>query len=194
MSAPARMAALVAVLLGGVGIAAHAHTFVWQVTDEDNTVYLAGSIHLLPPDAYPLPEPFHDAFADAEIVAFETDIQRLRSSEVQTRLFHAARYDHGGLAAHLSDQVLTELIDVLDDIGLSFSAMRKFRPWFVASAIELHAFRSAGFKKTLGVDVHFYDKAQKRVRKPSRLNRSGSICNSSRKCPERCNKAICAPR
>lgn len=141
-------------------VAAADDSFVWQITDADNTVYLAGSIHLLPPDAYPLPQPFQDAFADSEIVAFETNIQRLRSSEVRTRLYRAARYDQGGLAAHLDDRTYSKLSHVLEDLGLSMSAMRVFRPWFVAGAIELSAFRAAGFEEELGVDVHFYDQAR----------------------------------
>lgn len=139
--------------------AAHADSFVWRISDGDNNVYLAGSVHLLPSDAYPLPEPFGQAFSDAEVVAFETDIDRLESSKVQTRLYHAARYDQGGLGQHLSDRLFADVDDVLDGMGLSISKVRAFRPWFVASMIELSAFKAAGFEKDFGVDVHFYDKA-----------------------------------
>lgn len=151
----------VALLLLNAGTVNAQEGFVWRVSNGDNSVYLAGSIHLLPTDAYPLPSAFRDAFADAEIVAFETDIGKLRESAIQTRLYRAARYDKGGLGEHLSDRLYADVNDVLDDMGLSISAVRRFRPWFVASMIELSAFRSAGFKQDLGVDTHFYDKAEK---------------------------------
>lgn len=38
------------------------------------TVYLLGSIHLLSADAYPLPRPVQDAYADAERLVFETSM------------------------------------------------------------------------------------------------------------------------
>lgn len=165
MSRSVWFVALVVLLLGCQSAVAHANSFVWQVTDDNNTVYLAGSIHLLPPDAYPLPQPFSKAFEDAEIVAFETNIKRLRSSEVQTRLFQAARYDHGGLASRLDDELYARVSEVLGDMGLSVTMVRAFKPWFVASMIELSAFQTAGFKQKLGVDAHFYDKARKQGKK-----------------------------
>lgn len=147
------------VLMVGQVAVAHADAFVWQITDGDTDVYLAGSIHLLPPSAYPLPQPFQAAFADAETVVFETDIGQLRQTQARTRLYRAARYDHGGIAADLDDRLYTRLSDALEAMGRSLSAMRAFKPWFVASTIELGAFRAAGFQQKLGVDVHFYEKA-----------------------------------
>lgn len=165
MNRIARIAVLTGLLVFGPSMAARANSFVWQISDENNTVYLAGSIHLLPPEAYPLPQPFYKAFRDAQIVVFETNIAKLRSSKVQTRLYRAARYDHGGLASRLSDQLYARLSEVLHDLGLSMTMVRRFKPWFVASMIELSAFKAAGFKQKFGVDVYFYDKARKKGKK-----------------------------
>lgn len=151
---------LAACALLGTG-AAQAEGFVWRVADGDNSVYLAGSVHLLPPEAYPLPDAFQEAYEAAEIVAFETEIGKLQGSEAQTVLFRAARYDDGSaLESHLDDELYGQVNEVLGDMGVSISAVRGFRPWFVAGMIEVRSFMAAGYRQDLGVDTHFYDKAE----------------------------------
>lgn len=154
-----RLLGLVALLALASG-AASARGMVWQVGDADNTVYLAGSVHLLPPSAYPLPEAFQRAYENAAIVAFETDIGELQSSAAQTRLFQAARYPDGtGLDDHLDDALYARVANLLGEMGQSISAMRSFRPWFIAGMIEVQAFMAEDFRQDLGLDTHFHERA-----------------------------------
>ena len=44
---------------------------LWKVSDEDNSIYLLGSFHLLLPGDYPLSRDVDLAFADAEKLLFE---------------------------------------------------------------------------------------------------------------------------
>lgn len=135
--------------------------FVWCVQDADNSVCLAGSIHLLPPSAYPLPAVYGQVYEQAEILAFETDIGKLQSSEVQTRLYHARRYPAGaGLQDHLSAALFAKLAGVADEMGLSLSTLLRFRPWAVAGMIEMQGFAAQDFRQSLGVDAHFYQRAR----------------------------------
>jgi len=48
------------VLVAGVyiGSTASADTSVWEVTSAGNTIYLGGTVHLLRPSDYPLPEEY----------------------------------------------------------------------------------------------------------------------------------------
>ena len=45
---------------------------LWKVSDEDNSLYLLGSFHLLLPDDYPLSRDVDLAFADAEKLVFDS--------------------------------------------------------------------------------------------------------------------------
>lgn len=145
---------------------AQAQEFVWRVTDADNSVYLAGSIHLLPDNAYPLPAAFRRAFEAADIAAFETDLGELQQLQPQTSLYEAVPYSDGStLADHIDARLYTEVNRRLEAAGLSATKFDRYHPWYIAGAIEQQAFEKAGFKPELGVDKHFYDQAKKAGKK-----------------------------
>ena len=47
---------------------------VWKVTKGDNTIYVAGTMHLLSPDDYPLPASYEEAYKASDTLVFETDV------------------------------------------------------------------------------------------------------------------------
>lgn len=161
MSRAALAAAVLAMALlcGGGALAEGGKSFVWRIDDADSSVYLVGSIHLLPPRAYPLPAPFQTAFEDAEIVAFETDIAALREAETQAALLQAAQYDQGTLASHLGERLYAQTRLALARAGVPMAQVARFKPWFVAGLIELRLFIADGFRRELGLDGHFYERA-----------------------------------
>src|SRR5258706_2057683 len=63
--------------------AAPAQSFVWKATGNGTVVYLAGSIHMLTPDAYPLHPAFERAFTESEVLLEEVDIAEMTGPEVQ---------------------------------------------------------------------------------------------------------------
>src|SRR5262245_22470311 len=58
-------------------------SFVWKATGKGTTVYLAGSIHMLPKDAYPLSPSFERAFTDSDLLVEEVDLAEMLGPEVQ---------------------------------------------------------------------------------------------------------------
>jgi len=83
---------MVALLWLGTGL--FAQTSVWKVTYKDRTLYLGGTVHVMRPSDYPLPEAYGRAFAAADTLVFETDMGTLRSplgaAELRQRLMFAA--------------------------------------------------------------------------------------------------------
>src|SRR5919106_2628752 len=52
--------------------------FLWKVeAPNGNTAYLVGSIHVLTPDAYPLPAPIDKAFAESKTLVEEVDLDEM---------------------------------------------------------------------------------------------------------------------
>ncbi len=139
-----------------------ADQFVWRVPGANgNSVTLVGSVHLLPPQAYPLPPAYQKAYAGSEILMFETDMAALQSPTTQFRLLEQASYPPGeSLSGNLAPPLLARLQNSLSSIGLPLAMLDRFRPWFVATLIELTAFAQAGFRPDLGIDVHFFERAQ----------------------------------
>ena len=65
---------------------------VWAMHGTHNTVYLAGSIHMLPPNDAQLPAAFDHAYADSSKVVMELDLGKLDPLEAMSWMI-----DHGTL-------------------------------------------------------------------------------------------------
>ena len=63
---------------------------LWKVSDDDNTIYLLGSFHLLKPDDYPLSKDVDEAFADAESIVFELPPEEMSSPTLAMQMGQAA--------------------------------------------------------------------------------------------------------
>src|SRR3982750_3195487 len=63
--------------------AAPAKSFVWKASGKGTVVYLAGSIHMLSPDFYPLSPAFEDAFKDSDLLVEEVDLAEMLGTEAQ---------------------------------------------------------------------------------------------------------------
>ena len=51
-----------------------AQTSVWKVSKGANTLYIAGTFHVLRQSDYPLPSSYDKAYEKATVLAFETDL------------------------------------------------------------------------------------------------------------------------
>lgn len=142
--------------------AALAEQFVWKVPGNNgNSVYLVGSVHLLPPRAYPLPPAFEQAYKNSEILMFETDISALENPATQFKLLRQASYPTGEtLSQSLPPPLLASLRAATAATSLPMAMLDRFKPWFAATLIELTAFTKAGFRPDLGVDMYFQNRAQ----------------------------------
>jgi uncharacterized protein YbaP (TraB family) len=118
-----------ALLLSLTSVSTLADTSLWKVSRDNQVLYLGGTIHVLRASDYPLPEAYQQAFDSADIVAFETDLRQINSSEFQQLLMTKARYPAGeNLADHLSVEALQALQQYCDDSGISIEALLPFKP------------------------------------------------------------------
>ena len=127
------------------------------------TVYLLGSIHLLP-ESSRLPAVVDSAFAKAGVVAFETSLDsvQLRASELLAR----AQYQNGAtLRSSLSPVGAAKADSVLKTYGLSLDQFNRFKPWFVSFVMTELVLGKANFKGESGVDMQLNARA-KRANKP----------------------------
>src|SRR5688572_28997793 len=68
----------VALLSSGADAQAPSKHFLWTVeAPGGNTAYLVGSIHVLKPDAYPLPAAIDKAFAESKTLVEEVDLDEM---------------------------------------------------------------------------------------------------------------------
>jgi uncharacterized protein YbaP (TraB family) len=138
-------------LLGGV--AAHAEAPVWAIKGAKNTVYLAGSVHLLRASESRLPAAFDKAYADSAALVMEIDMDDLNPTEAQGLMLEKGIYT--------GDETLSEVIgqarfDKLDkqagEMGIPSEALERFQPWMAAMTLAELQLAKLGFDPNSGVE------------------------------------------
>jgi len=135
---------------------------LWELTmPSGEPLYIVGSIHLLKPDAYPLPDPIEEAFAASPEVIFETDIDALNNPATQMKLLQMGMYQDGsGLEDHVSEETWTQLTDYLNEQGMPPQLVAKFKPWMAALTLSVLGMQKAGYDPMHGLEFYFNKKAK----------------------------------
>lgn len=139
---------------------------LWQITGAHNSVYLMGSIHVLPASAYPLRPALQIAFNKAQRVVFEVDLNTVSQQAVLREFEEVGVYPPGdSLEHHVSRQTIKLVKQVLANLGISYQKAKRFKPALLGELITSRYTELAGFREDLGVDRYFYYQA-KNTRKP----------------------------
>jgi len=139
---------------------------LWQVKGSHNSVYLLGSIHVLPASAYPLNPALQQAFNNSQRVVFEVDLNTVSEEAVLREFEEVGLYPPGdNLEHHVSPETIKLVKEVLAQLGISYKRARRFKPALLGELITSRYTELAGFREDLGVDRYFYSQA-KNSRKP----------------------------
>jgi uncharacterized protein len=134
--------------------------FMWKATHGKSTVYLVGSIHLVPRDFYPLPKDMEKALEDSQTLVLE--IKNPDDPSGQKKAVELGMYfDGDNIENHLSDETKTALSKYTANCDkMTAMALYKMRPWCASTTIELLELQKRGFDKDFGLDKHFLKEAQ----------------------------------
>jgi uncharacterized protein YbaP (TraB family) len=145
-------------LLGSLSV--HAESPVWAIKGAHNTVYLAGSVHLLRPKEAALPAAFEKAYADADALVMEIDLDDLNESEAQGwMLEHGMFADEGTLESTLGDKLYARAVAEGDKLGLPVPALQMMEPWLLAMTFAEMEYLKLGFDPEQGVEKQLLRKA-----------------------------------
>lgn len=166
---PRRVASLALVGLALVAQQALAHPLsLWEIKTNSATLYLLGSIHVVKPDMYPLPEPMEEAFEQASTVVFEVDLTRVSPAHIAAVMARRGRYPASvTLASTLPPRTLEALRHWLDKLGVPYDSVSHTRPWLLSLQLEMRELRRLGYRSSLGIDEYFLHRARrsgKRIR------------------------------
>jgi len=155
----------VCVIAGTLCATVEAKTSVWKVENDDNVLYLAGTIHVLSESDYPLPCEFDDAYLRSEELVFETDISSLSNPEFALKAARLGTYPAGtSLNEKLNPETLGQLTDYLDSVGLPASGLMQLKPGMLMSVIVLTELQRIGIGQSAGVDLFYHSKAVEPVK------------------------------
>jgi uncharacterized protein len=134
---------------------------LWELHGKHNTVYLLGSIHVLRPGDYPLPQVILDAYGSANSLLMEIDLAKLDTAQIQTELLAGATLPQGQSLRRILGAKAYACADALARaLGVELSALDGYAPWFVAEAISEHQLAALGFEAESGVEMYFVERAR----------------------------------
>ena len=134
---------------------------LWKVQSRQNTIFLAGSIHVLQQHHYPLHHVFDDAFNKSSRVMFEVDFEGLSSPLAQMNMLRKGLYLNGeSLPNVLSPESYATAKENLASLGQDIKDFHRMKPWMTATAVMALELQKLGFDSSYGVDRHFFEKAQ----------------------------------
>lgn len=158
-----RLILLVALLLLGSAPQAHADGkhFLWRVSKGGESLYLAGSVHVLRPSDYPLPAVMEQAFSGSAGLVEELDLNQVDQEDTQAQVMQLGSYPPGqGLQSALSPALYERLTKIASQDGLDMATLDRFKPWLVSiTLLEAQLMRS-GYDAGDGADQHFAAEAQ----------------------------------
>ncbi|MGE4553799.1 MAG: TraB/GumN family protein [Desulfovibrionaceae bacterium] len=135
--------------------------FLWKVTrpGRPGAVWLLGSVHFASPSSYPLCPVVERAFARADELMVELDIDR-RQNEAARLLTAHGYYPEG--QPGLSRVLTPRHRELLARLGVRAEALERFRPWYVALLLQAQRLDRLGYKADWGVDAALLARAHAR--------------------------------
>ena len=140
------------------------HSSVWKVSKGEDTVYVGGTIHILPITEFPLPSQFMTAYEQSDTVILEAKLPDPTDAAAQQKMMAAAAYEGKSLKDTISPETYAALEEYFAPFGAPVEKLAKLKPGFliaVMSMMEAQRVRMAGE----GVDSYFSQIA-KRDSKP----------------------------
>lgn len=139
---------------------------LWKIRNENNHVYLLGSIHLLSKASYPLNPAIDAAFEDAQVLVFEINLDSLAVPRIQQLMLSKAMLTDGKtLPKVLKPKTYEFVTKHVKAAGLPMAQFQTMKPWFLGVTLMTLKLQQMGFNPELGVDKHFFNLA-KQQQKP----------------------------
>lgn len=145
----------------GAARAFAADGLVWAIPGASNTVYVAGSVHLLKRADAKLPAALDRAYADAETLVMELDLDDLDPAEAGRWLLERGTYADGktlrdalGAARH------ERLAAAAKELGLPIEVFQRLEPWAAALTLVELAYARLEYDPASGVERQLESRAR----------------------------------
>ena len=146
-------------LLGSV--AAHAGSPVWAIHGDHNTVYLAGSVHLLKAEDASLPPGFDRAYKGSKAIVMELAIDKIdQMATAQWMMENGMLKDGVTLRATIGDERYARVSKEAERLGIPMEAADMLQPWVLGLQLVEMQYMQLGFDPQKGVEQQLEHLAQ----------------------------------
>jgi len=140
--------------------------FLWRVNKGDATIYLAGSVHVLRPSDYPLPDALESAFKSCDGLVEEIDLTHFDPDAAQLEMMRLGAYPSGhSLKTDLPPDIYQRISELARQQKVDMAMLEPMKPWLASIVLLDNQLVAKGYDPTSGVDIHFADEAEA-VHKP----------------------------
>jgi uncharacterized protein YbaP (TraB family) len=134
---------------------------VWSVKGKRNTVYLAGSVHALPPSHAGLSPQLELAYKASEAIVMEVDLDDLDPLEaVQFVAENGTLPASQSLQDVVGETQYSRIIARAESIDVPELVLARLEPWAAAMVLTQFALMKSGFDPELGIDMQITARAR----------------------------------
>lgn len=146
-------------LATSIWLPALAGTPVWKVEKNGRHIFLGGTVHLITPADYPLPEAFDIAYQQSDKIILEASLAAMETPEFQLKLLQTLSYPKNqNLKLELSEEAYQALEDYCTSHDIPIEGLLPFKPSLVSMILSITELQRLGFSGE-GVDAFFSKKA-----------------------------------
>ncbi|MCL6251987.1 TraB/GumN family protein [Altererythrobacter sp. KTW20L] len=125
---------------------------LWQLADEDTTIYLFGTVHVLPDGIEWYDQRIARAFEASDVLVTEVDVGD--QAAMASYIAGAAALESGQtLRGLMADDSRVKYEAALTVLGLPVNALDSYEPWFAALNLSVLPLLQAGYNPTTGVEM-----------------------------------------
>lgn len=161
MAAEFRKALAIGAAMLAFAGAARADPALWKVTGGHSTVYLFGSVHLLPEGGFSVRGDLEDALDDADRVCLEIDPGATDEAATTTITLARAIDPDGRDLFELLGSDADRVRAKAEDAGVQLEPLAMFEPWFAGLMVSVMALQSHGYDAQHGVEQVIEAEAKK---------------------------------
>ncbi|MBN2795560.1 MAG: TraB/GumN family protein [Clostridia bacterium] len=131
--------------------------YFWEISDDDNTVYLYGSIHMAKEDLYPLSDDVMSAYDSSDYLVVEADV----SNVDPVKYAAAVVYETGTIYDHLSPRGIEKYETICDEMHINPELYQNLKVWVAGSTLMQFQLMRSDYSAGYGIDMYFLNDANK---------------------------------
>jgi uncharacterized protein YbaP (TraB family) len=134
---------------------------IWMLKDDDTTIYLFGTVHILPKNTNWQHDTFKRAFGTSPTLYLEADTGKQAVREMSKILPKLAFYGNGQtLRSVLSPQDEAIVTKLANTLRLPLITLDRMKPWFASLSLSQMHFVKQGYRTDSGVEQYLMRKAK----------------------------------
>lgn len=132
---------------------------MWILSDEDSTIHLFGTVHLLRPNVSWMTPQISSALEAADTVVLEADVESEQAARDMMQFVSTQAMLTGGTRLNdlLSDAEEVVVGEAFADANMSLELVQTLKPWFASITLQQMKMMSDGFDPEAGVEMILQD-------------------------------------